>query len=61
MREIGIELELINVEWGQWLEDVFKTKNYDLSIVSHVEPFDIGIYANPDYYFQYDMWCSSDH
>jgi len=54
LREIGIELELINVEWGQWLEDVFKTKNYDLSIVSHVEPFDIGIYANPDYYFQYD-------
>lgn len=54
LREIDIELELINVEWGQWLEDVFKTKNYDLSIVSHVEPFDIGIYANPDYYFQYD-------
>ena len=54
LREIGIDLELINVEWGQWLEDVFKTKNYDLSIVSHVEPFDIGIYANPDYYFQYD-------
>jgi len=54
LREIGIELELINVEWGQWLEDVFKTTNYDLSIVSHVEPFDIGIYANPDYYFQYD-------
>lgn len=54
LREIGIELELINVEWAQWLEDVFTQKNYDLTIVSHVEPFDIGIYANPDYYFQYD-------
>lgn len=54
LREIGIELELINVEWAQWLEDVFTKKDYDLTIVSHVEPFDIGIYANPNYYFQYD-------
>ena len=54
LREIGIEPELINVDWPQWLADVFKAKDYDFSIVSHVEPFDIGIYANPDYYFQYD-------
>jgi len=54
LREIGIRLELINVEWAQWLEDVFTNKDYDLTIVSHVEPFDIGIYANPDYYFQFD-------
>jgi peptide/nickel transport system substrate-binding protein len=25
-----------------------------MTIVSHTEPMDIGIYANPDYYFQYD-------
>ncbi len=54
LREIGIELELINVEWAQWLDEVFSKKDYDLTIVSHVEPFDIGIYANPDYYFQFD-------
>lgn len=52
--EVGIELELINVEWAQWLEDVYANKDFDLSIVSHVEPFDIGNYANPDYYFGYD-------
>lgn len=52
--EVGIELELINVEWAQWLEDVFTNHDYDLSIVAHVEPFDIGIYADPDYYFGYD-------
>jgi peptide/nickel transport system substrate-binding protein len=51
---VGIKAELINVEWAQWLEDVFTNKDYDLSIISHVEPFDIGIYANPDYYFGYD-------
>lgn len=52
--EVGIELELINLEWAQWLEDVFTNHDYDLSIVAHVEPFDIGIYADPDYYFGYD-------
>ncbi len=51
---VGIKIELINVEWAQWLEDVYTNKDFDLSIVSHVEPFDIGNYANPDYYFGYD-------
>jgi hypothetical protein len=32
---------------------VFKAKNFDLTIVSHTEPMDIGIYARDDYYFQY--------
>ena len=54
LKKIGIELEIINVEWAQWLKDVFKGKNYDLTIVSHTEPMDIGIYARDDYYFQYD-------
>ena len=54
LREIGIDLEIIPVEWAQWLDQAFKKKDYDLTIVSHTEPQDIGIYANPDYYFQYD-------
>jgi len=53
LREIGIDLEIIPVEWKQWLEGPFKG-DYDLTIVSHTEPMDIGIYANPDYYFKYD-------
>lgn len=54
LREIGIDLEIIPVEWAQWLDQVFKAKDYDLTIVSHTEPNDIGIYARKDYYFQYD-------
>ncbi|OCW56090.1 ABC transporter substrate-binding protein [Hoeflea olei] len=53
LREVGINTEITNVEWAQWLEDVFKGKNFDLTIVSHTEPMDIGIYARDDYYFQY--------
>lgn len=54
LAQVGIKLEQINVEWAQWIEDVLTNKDYDMTIVSHVEPFDIGIYANPDYYFGYD-------
>ena len=54
LREVGIETEIANLEWAQWLEQVFRGKDFDLTIVSHTEPMDIGIYANPDYYFQYD-------
>jgi peptide/nickel transport system substrate-binding protein len=53
LRDIGIELELIPVEWAQWLEQVFTNKDFDLTIVSHTEPNDIGIYGRKDYYFQY--------
>jgi peptide/nickel transport system substrate-binding protein len=51
---VGIKAQITNVEWAQWLESVFKGKDFGLTIVSHTEPMDIGIYADPDYYFQYD-------
>lgn len=54
LKEVGITAEITTLEWAQWLEDVFRGKNYGLTIVSHTEPYDIGIYARPDYYFQYD-------
>ncbi len=53
LREIGIQTEISNLEWAQWLEQVFRGKDFGLTIVSHTEPMDIGIYARPDYYFQY--------
>ncbi len=54
LRAVGIDAEISNLEWAQWLEQVFKGKDFGLTIVSHTEPMDIGIYARPDYYFQYD-------
>ena len=52
--KVGIKVNIENIQWSRWLDVVYKQKNYDLSIVSHVEPNDINIYANPEYYFQYD-------
>ena len=52
MRHAHAKIE--NVEWAQWLSNVYKDKNYDLTIISHVEPLDIAIYAKPGYYFNYE-------
>ncbi|WP_310622122.1 ABC transporter substrate-binding protein [Flexibacterium corallicola] len=54
LKKVGIELEIIPVEWAQWLSKVYKERDYDLTIVSHTEPMDIGIYARNGYYFNYD-------
>jgi len=53
LREVGIEPQIENVEWAQWLETTFRGKDFGLTVISHTEPMDIGIYGNPDYYFQY--------
>jgi peptide/nickel transport system substrate-binding protein len=51
---VGIEVEIVPVEWAQWLKEVFRGEHdFDFTIVSHTEPLDIGIYARDDYYFGY--------
>ena len=45
---------------GVDLGRIHQDKNYDLTIVCHAEPLDIGIYANPNYYFQYDSQAYRD-
>lgn len=54
LAEAGIRLKIENVEWAQWLEKVYRGKDYDLTIVAHTEPLDIGIYGRDNYYFNYD-------
>jgi len=53
LRAVGIQTTTTNMEWAQWLEQVFKNADYDLTIISHVEPMDIGIYGREGYYFNY--------
>ena len=54
LSKVGINLTIEIVEWGQWIDRIFKKKEYQLTMIGHVEAWDIGIYAKPDYYFQYD-------
>jgi peptide/nickel transport system substrate-binding protein len=60
LAKVGVEAKIENVEWAQWLSGVYKDKNFDLTIISHVEPMDLMIYADPNYYFQYDSQAFRD-
>jgi len=50
---VGIRVTIRNLEWAQWLDEVYKRHDFELTIVNHAEPFDYDIYARPDYYFGY--------
>ena len=54
LAKVGIVAKTQNVEWAQWLSGTYGNKNYDLTLISHVEPFDLGNFAKPDYYWGYD-------
>jgi len=54
LEQVGINVNITNVEWGVWLEDVFANYDYDMSIVAHVEPLDLAQYGNADYYWGND-------
>ncbi len=54
LEKAGFKINIENVDWPKWLDEVYKNKNYDLSIVAHVEPMDIGIYIRDNYYFNYN-------
>jgi peptide/nickel transport system substrate-binding protein len=54
LAKVGIRVKIEQIEWGQWLSQVWREANYDMSIIGHAEPWDIGNYANPKYYFRWD-------
>jgi ABC-type dipeptide/oligopeptide/nickel transport system permease component/ABC-type transport system substrate-binding protein len=53
LAQIGIRVAIENLEWAQWLDQVFTRHDFDMSIVGHAEPMDYDIYARDDYYFGY--------
>jgi peptide/nickel transport system substrate-binding protein len=53
LAQIGIHVTIENLEWAQWLDQVFTRHDFDMSIVGHAEPMDYDIYARDDYYFGY--------
>ncbi|MGJ8648384.1 MAG: ABC transporter substrate-binding protein [Marinomonas colpomeniae] len=52
---IGVTMIIETSEFpAKWVQDVFKDTNYDMTIIGHAEPLDIGIYARKPYYFNYE-------
>ncbi|MCD6076499.1 MAG: putative type dipeptide/oligopeptide transport system, periplasmic component [Ramlibacter sp.] len=55
LSKVGINAKLQNVEWAQWLSNTYGGgHNYDMTIISHVEPFDLGNFSRPGYYWGYE-------
>lgn len=55
LAQVGITAEIDPLEFpARWLDVVFKQGDYDMSIINHVEPRDMGIFADKSYYFHYD-------
>jgi peptide/nickel transport system substrate-binding protein len=56
LEQVGLKVKLDQLEFpAAWLSTVFTNADYDMSIVAHVEPRDIGaVFGNPKYYIRYD-------
>jgi peptide/nickel transport system substrate-binding protein len=54
LAKVGIRVKLEQIEWGQWLDRIYKNADYDMTIIGHAEAWDAGNYANPKYYFRYE-------
>jgi peptide/nickel transport system substrate-binding protein len=59
LAKVGVVAKIENVEWAQWLSGAFKG-NFDLTVISHVEPLDFDRYADPSYYYGYDSKAYKD-
>lgn len=55
LKQVGITVQVDTLDFPSWLDQVFKSADYDMSIVAHVEPRDLAtIWGNPQYYTRYD-------
>lgn len=53
LEAVGFRVELVQLDWPRWLSEVFEKRDYTLTLIMHVEPMDLNIYARDNYYFNY--------
>lgn len=54
LAEVGVNVTIDTVEFATWLEDVYTNKDFELTMVLHVDPATITYYGNPGYYWSYN-------
>ncbi len=47
----GIDAKVENVEWGFWISEIYKKQAYDMTIIAHTSPNDMGNFARGKKYF----------
>lgn len=53
LKQIGINVQLSNIQWPLWLSQVFEGGDFQSTIIDHAEARDISNYTNPKYYWHY--------
>lgn len=53
LAEVGITAKVEELEFSRWLDLVFAKGDYDMTIVAHVEPRDLNMYATEGNYIHY--------
>ena len=51
--DVGITVNVTELDFARWIDQVMVQGNYDMTIVAHVEPRDIVKWADPTYYWHY--------
>lgn len=54
LEEVGITVTIENMEFPLWLDQVYGNSNFDMTVISHVQPRDLLHFAEPEYYWNYD-------
>lgn len=54
LRDVGVTVKIEEVDFVRWQSEVLDGGDYDLSVVAHVEPRDLGKFAQPTYYWHYN-------
>ena len=55
LAKVGITAEVTALEFpAVWLDEVFSSHDYDMSLIMHSEPRDVTVFAAPTYYAGYD-------
>lgn len=55
LEQVGLKVQIDQQEFpAAWLTTVFKSADYDMSIIAHVEPRDLGAVFSPTYYTRYN-------
>lgn len=53
LTQVGLNVQLVPIEFPQWLDQVFRRSEFDATIIAHTEARDLDIYARDKYYFNY--------
>ncbi|MCA2013719.1 ABC transporter substrate-binding protein [Cereibacter sphaeroides] len=55
MAAIGLDVEVEQLEWAAWMDQVYNGRDYEMTIIAHTSPNDLSNFTRgPNYFYGYD-------